>query len=79
MVIPGSLTLYVRAGCHLCEDAQALLHKMNVNVSLVDVDGDPDLVARYGDRVPALVSDGREVVSGIFREPALRKSLGPAR
>ncbi|MBB5233253.1 glutaredoxin family protein [Deinococcus budaensis] len=48
------LTLYTRAGCHLCEQAEAHLQALEYRYQPVDVDGDPALCARHGDDVPVL-------------------------
>ena len=69
------VTLYTRAGCHLCEDAEALLRRLGYDVTPVDVDADRGLQARYGDEVPVLAVNGRVVLSGIIREQAVRKAL----
>jgi hypothetical protein len=50
-----TLTLYTRAGCHLCEQAAANLGAMNVPFTPVDIDAFPDLRARWTDHVPVLV------------------------
>ena len=58
------LTLYQRAGCHLCED---MLHALapwsgQLLLKLVDVDTSPELQRSYGDLVPLLAGpDGDEV------------------
>jgi len=44
------LRLYYREGCHLCEELAALLYR-----------GWPQLVARYGMRIPVLEAGGQEV------------------
>jgi glutaredoxin len=56
------LTLYTRSGCGLCRRAEALVAReaTGAEVEVVDVDGDEDLVRRYGVRVPVLVLDGTE-------------------
>lgn len=58
------VTLYTRAGCHLCEQAEATLRDAQEHVrfglSLVDVDSDPELTRRYGVRVPVVAVDGVE-------------------
>ena len=54
------LILYSRAGCHLCEEFildLELLPGGPPAVRVVDIDSDPELVARYGERVPVLVRD----------------------
>ncbi|MBC7290913.1 MAG: glutaredoxin family protein, partial [Actinotalea sp.] len=46
------VVLYGRAGCHLCDDARAVLADVvpaDVGWAEVDVDTDPDLQARYGE------------------------------
>jgi glutaredoxin len=51
------LTLYTTAGCHLCEQARALLEpwlQQGGRLALVDVAEDALLMARYGVRIPVL-------------------------
>lgn len=58
------ITLYTRDGCHLCEDARAVLDRVREQTGEgyreVDIAGDPDLTAEYGDRIPVVLLDGRE-------------------
>jgi glutaredoxin len=58
------VTLYTRVGCHLCEDAEAVLRAARpaagFQLDLVDVDSDPELTRRYGVRVPVVAVDGVE-------------------
>jgi hypothetical protein len=64
---PATLKLVVfgRAYCHLCDDMIAGLHALQAGtpfeIEVVDVDTDPGLEARFGERVPVLVADGAEV------------------
>lgn len=62
---PADLRLYYREGCHLCEEMAALLYRgwpdLLDDLQWIDVDRTPDLVERYGLRVPVLVADGREI------------------
>ena len=59
------LTLLTRAYCHLCDEMRtevtALVAATAVAVDEIDVDGDPALEARWGDRVPVLLAGGREL------------------
>ena len=62
-----ALRLYSRSYCHLCEDMLAALQALrcepglaDFEVTVVDVDADPALVARYDELVPVL-ADGCDV------------------
>jgi len=59
------LTVYSRAYCHLCEEMiealRALQGLFHFEIAVIDVDADPDLELRHGDRVPVLMHDGREL------------------
>ena len=74
------LQLLTRAGCHLCELAQETLDRVGAEAGLtpetVDVDGDPELRAEYGDRVPVVLLDGREHSYFTVDVPRLRADLG---
>lgn len=52
----GSLRLYTRVGCHLCEGLAERLTSLDPApaVEQIDVDVDPALQARYGLEVPVL-------------------------
>lgn len=58
------VTLVTRSGCHLCEEAEALLRQLSREVGFgyaeIDVDADPARQAEYSDRVPVILIDGRE-------------------
>jgi hypothetical protein len=58
------LQLLTRSGCHLCEVAAETVTRIGGELGLVpelvDVDGDDELRAEYGDRVPVVLLDGRE-------------------
>lgn len=60
------LTLYGTQGCHLCDDAEALLATAAAARAIewryVDIALDDALVERYGSRIPVLQSaQGQEV------------------
>jgi len=52
------LILYSTSGCHLCEQAEALLEQLGRELPLawrvVDIANDEQLVKRYGIRIPVL-------------------------
>jgi glutaredoxin len=56
--------LVTREGCHLCEEAAELLRRGGVEVTLRDVDSDPELFRLYDFRVPVVLKDGKVVAEG---------------
>jgi hypothetical protein len=74
------LVLYVREGCHLCEqflvdlslDFPALLP----GLGLQDVDLDAELGRAYGLRVPVLELDGAVVCEGRYDRDRVGAALG---
>jgi ABC-type uncharacterized transport system ATPase subunit len=56
-------TVVSRAECSLCDQllaelAEELSPEEAAGVSVIDVDRDPELVRKYGHRVPVLLADG---------------------
>jgi glutaredoxin len=55
---PRDVTMYMRAGCHLCEEAEAamapVLAATGARLQAVDIDDDPILLARYSNDVPVI-------------------------
>lgn len=49
------LTLYSTWGCHLCEEAEALLRAAGATVTIVDIVDVPDAFALYRTEIPVLV------------------------
>jgi glutaredoxin len=63
--------LVTREGCHLCEEAAEVLHRGGVEVTLRDVDADPELLRLYDFRVPVILLDGTVVAEGRIDPSAL--------
>jgi glutaredoxin len=76
----STVTLYTRLGCHLCEEAERVLRveqaAAGFHLELVDVDRDPELVRRYGVRVPVVAVDGRDLFEYEVPVDLLRARLG---
>ncbi len=77
-LMPGRPTLYVRAGCHLCEDASVLLDEMigADAYDAVDIEADDDLLVRYAHRIPVLAVDGEDRLELILTRPDIEEALG---
>jgi glutaredoxin len=59
---PREVTMYTREGCHLCDEAKAvmapLLSEYGAKLREVDIDDDPILFERYTDDVPVIFIGG---------------------
>ena len=73
------LTLYYREGCHLCEvmlqALRGLQSDMEFEVSLVDIDREPDLRQRYDEWVPVLCRGELEICHYQLDLEALNRAL----
>jgi hypothetical protein len=58
------VTLYMKADCHLCEDVRGALERLQTRyphrLDTIDITTQPELVTRYGERIPVLLIEGRE-------------------
>ena len=70
-----NIVVYTREGCHLCDDAIALLRRHGQEPSLVDIDADPELRERYNLCVPVVEIDGKERFRGRVNEVLLTRLL----
>lgn len=61
----SQLILYYQPDCHLCDEAEALMHACGLGGSYreVDIESDLELLKRYGIHVPVLMreSDRKEL------------------
>lgn len=74
-------TVLSRAECSLCEQlltelAEELSPAEAALVSVIDVDGDPELVRKYGHRVPVLLADGDFVCDYRLDRTRVRQIVG---
>ena len=77
-----TVTLYTRAGCHLCEEAAASLdaleRELPIEVDAVDIDADPALRERFNDIAPAIAVGGAVVTSAPVDFEAIRRAIRQA-
>lgn len=78
--VESRLTVVHRQDCDLCDEMVAELQALGRQiqlppVSIVDVDGDPELVRRYGLNVPVLLLDGTVVCKHRLDVDELRRLL----
>jgi hypothetical protein len=72
------VTLFLKPGCHLCEDAMAELSRLQRRyphqLETIDITSDPALVEQYGERIPVLRVGQREYAAPLMR-PLLERAL----
>jgi glutaredoxin len=73
------VVLYGKAGCHLCDDARAVIRdvrsRREFELTEVDVSLDPVLNARYGERIPVVAVGGVEAFELGLSAPELERVL----
>lgn len=69
------LIIYSKPGCQLCDHAKTVAQRCGVPCEMVDITGHPELEARYGQDIPVILLDGREIARHVLRERNLLKLL----
>ena len=69
------LVLVTRQGCHLCDEALALLQELGKEPELADVDADEELFRVYDWRVPVVLVDGAVVAESKIKKDVLQQAL----
>lgn len=80
---PMRVTIMSRRECHLCHVvarvAAQVQKDLAFQLTIVDVDNDEHLRLHYGDRIPVILLDDREILSGKVTGGELRKAIKRAR
>ncbi|MBQ1092309.1 glutaredoxin family protein [Streptomyces sp. B93] len=73
------VTLIRKPGCHLCDDAQAVIEKVCGDLSVPweekDITQDPRLHDAYWEQIPVVLVDGEQHTFWRVNEERLRKAL----
>jgi glutaredoxin len=73
------VTLYGKPGCHLCDEARAVVGEVlagrDVELDEVDVTLDPVLERHYGERIPVLAVGGEELFEYVVDGRGLAERL----
>ena len=71
--------LLSRTGCHLCDEARRLVERVTAETGVgwteTDIDADPALRAEFGELVPVVRVDGKELGYWRIDEGRLRRAL----
>lgn len=75
-----TVTLYSKPGCHLCEDALAVLERVRAELPFalceLDITTDESWHRAYFDRIPVVMLDGEELFEFFVDVEYLRRRLG---
>ena len=73
------VVLYFKPGCHLCENALALLNNLGaefqIAITEINIESDPGLHKTYFDQIPVLVIDNRVTLAAPIRAEDVRATL----
>ena len=73
------VTLYGRPGCHLCDEARAVLERIRATkpfrLEEIDIESDDALFKRYLERIPVIALEGDELFDHFVEEETLRRKL----
>ena len=73
------VTLYGKPGCHLCDDARAVIARvcaeMGESYEEISILDDPVLQEKYGEEIPVTLVDGRQHDFWRVDEGRLRAAL----
>lgn len=76
------VTILSRPDCHLCHVvermARAAQADFSIEIETVNIETDPALSTRHGERIPVVLIDGIERCAGKFTEGDLRRALKSA-
>ncbi len=73
------LELMTRKDCHLCDVAKDVINRVIRNfpaeLKLTDIEGNPELMESYGERIPVLLIEGKESFVYKVHEITLRRKM----
>lgn len=75
------VTFYSRPGCHLCDDARAVIERVCADLGEsfeeLSIDDDPALAEKYAEEIPVTLVDGLQHDFWRVDERRLRTALTP--
>ncbi|HEX5190201.1 MAG TPA: glutaredoxin family protein [Streptosporangiaceae bacterium] len=76
---PHSITLLSRPGCHLCDDARAVISRVATDLGIAwterDITDSADELREYGEMIPVTLIDGVQHDFWRVDERRLRRAL----
>ncbi len=76
---PAKVTFLTRRECSLCHEARAVIERVlpdfDVELEVIDVDGQEELTRLYGEQVPVVLLNGTKAFKFRVEEARLRRRL----
>jgi glutaredoxin len=76
----ATVVLYSRPGCHLCDEARAVIEAVRAEIGFdleeIDIESDDTLIRDYGLRIPVVAIDGEDLFEISVQAAALRAAVG---
>lgn len=80
--MPLEVDVYSKPDCCLCDEAKDVLRRVQADQPFVlrevDIESDPELMARYGEEIPVVFVAGRKAFKYRVDEAELRRKLARA-
>ena len=74
------LTVYIRAGCHLCDamllELEEFRKKQAFSLKVIDIAENSELESRFSSRIPVLCTGDTEISHFFFDPKALQEYFG---
>jgi glutaredoxin len=79
MMKKSTVVIYSRPGCHLCEEAKAVIHAADCAAQFtleeINIETDPRLLHQYRNDIPVITIDGVEAFRHRVRADEFRKAV----
>jgi glutaredoxin len=73
------IDLYSRPGCHLCDEAKAVIervqHRFGLVLRVINIENDPELEHRHGEEIPVVYINGQKAFKYHVDEAELERKV----
>jgi glutaredoxin len=73
------IDIYSRPGCHLCDEAKAVIERVQLRfafaVRVINIESDPALEKEYGEQIPVVFVNGNKAFKYHVDEAELEKKV----
>ena len=76
---PIQIDIYSRPGCHLCDDAKAVIERVQnrffFTLHIINIEADPALEKEYGSQIPVVFINGNKAFKYHVDEAELERKV----